>query len=259
MQISAALLLVFLTPLQQSPPPLHFHTQEFAPYHFSINQEASGPAVEIIDAICQKIKRSCHHSVLPWRRSINEAKQGNSDGLYMIGMNEQRLSWLHFSLPILQAEYGFFLPVDSFKSIADISQLTDKVVGVYGPSNTSASLEALVVAHNLNTSVELLSDDKELFWMLESGRLDAVYSNKAVGLDFVHKLNLSKIRYGFTDRQLSYYVGFPKQRVNRATVDRFNDAFMELRAAGEFQSLELRFPVELAPLPRSPSPRQKKL
>ena len=70
----------------------------------------SGPAAELIRRVCADIKITCSLRLLPWRRAQQEVQDGQAHGMFVIGWNAERAKWLHFSPPLMTAEYGFCHP-----------------------------------------------------------------------------------------------------------------------------------------------------
>ncbi len=200
---------------------LIFNTQDFAPFSFEAEESVGGPASAIIRAVCEAEKLDCAFKLLPWKRAQAEVRDGQANGMFVIGRNAEREEWLHFSPAIITTEYGFFVqegnPID-FKTIEDVRGYT---VGVYGPSNTSRSLESIRDQLG-DLTIEMKGDDESGFRKLSLGRVDAVFSNRDVGNDMVARLGLENIRYAGAQRSLNYYIGFSKAFNDADVVARFN-------------------------------------
>src|SRR5688500_10945876 len=92
---------------------LKFNTQNFEPFNYEVGGVVSGPAADIIRKVCAAMKIGCTLNLLPWRRAQEEVKNGTAHGMFVIGWNEERAKWLHFSLPLMNTEYGFFVRNDN--------------------------------------------------------------------------------------------------------------------------------------------------
>ena len=88
---------------------LTFNTQDFAPFSYQVDGVVSGPATEIILKVCARINAKCTFVLLPWKRAQQEVKLGKVNGMFVIGWNKGRATWVHFSPPIMKTEYGFFV------------------------------------------------------------------------------------------------------------------------------------------------------
>ncbi|MDM8552229.1 transporter substrate-binding domain-containing protein [Desulfobacterales bacterium HSG2] len=239
--------LCILTATQGTASELKLATQDFAPFSYKVDGKVSGPAAEIIRLVCDKADVTCSLSIFPWRRAQMMIKAGKIHGIFLIGRNREREKWLRFSLPILKTEYGFFTHDDNplqFKQTKDISDYT---VGVYGPSNTSRSLEKIRDEIG-ELKIDMRPDDEPGFRKLAYKRVDAVYSNRDVGHAMIKKLNLKGIRYAGSHKNLKYYIGFSKQYTDGKTVDKFNSAFRELYKEGAIQKILSEYDMEPAEL-----------
>ncbi|MCP4022581.1 MAG: amino acid ABC transporter substrate-binding protein [Desulfobacteraceae bacterium] len=224
---------------------LIFNTQDFSPFSYKIGIKVSGPCVEIVERVCEKNGFECTFKLLPWVRAQREVKIGQAHAMFAIGRNKTREDWLYFSPPILRTEYGFFVRSENPLQFSDISDIKGYRVGVYGPSNTSRSLEKIKEKVG-NLSIDLRPDDESGFKKLSKGRVDAVFSNKDVGFALISKMKLENIRYAGKHRELNYYIGFSKEFNDKQVVDQFNIAFMELYRDGTIKRILGQYFMELA-------------
>jgi len=234
---------------------LFFNTQEFVPFNYSKNKEASGPVVEIIKEVCSQLDIKCKFKVLPWRRAQSEVKSGLADALFVVGKNKKREEWLHFSLPIITTEYGFFVLNTNSLNYLDIKDIQGYKVGVYGPSNTSNSLNKIgvkLIDNNLTPlDITISYDDVLSFKMLNKKNRDtqAVYSNKDVGNELIKQYNLKNIRYAGKQKSLDYFIAFSKTTVSKEIVDRFNDVLYEMHHNKKLQNILDKYSLDAAVIP----------
>ena len=228
-----------------------FNTQDFPPFTYLIDGAVSGPAVEVINQVCASAGIQCSFRLIVWSRAQKEVESGAADALFLIGWNEEREKWLHYSPPFVETSYGFFVRSDDpvqYRTLPDVSGFT---VGVYGPSNTSKSLEGIredMVRENLQPiSIDMRPDDESGFHKLSLGRVQAVYSNYDVGMAMIAKLGLGNIRYAGAHKSLKYYVGFAKDRVDETLVERFNQAFGELHRNGTVGQVLAHYQMKAVP------------
>jgi polar amino acid transport system substrate-binding protein len=226
---------------------LKLNTQDFAPFNYEINGVVSGPAADIIRRICSEIKTDCSMHLLPWRRAQDEVANGTAHGLFVIGWNEERAKVFYFSPPLLNTEYGFFVRDDNplkFKQNKDVKGYT---VGVFGPSNTATTLEK-IKAEIKEITIDMTPDDESAFRKLSVRRVDAVFSNRDVGYDLIHKLGLKNIRYSGRQQSLKYYIGFSQKFTDKKLVDQFNATFRSLHKHGIIQEILAKYKMDAAQL-----------
>jgi polar amino acid transport system substrate-binding protein len=216
---------------------LKFEFSDFAPFHYLRDGVVVGPAVELVSKVCAEAHIECSFKVLPWRRAQNDVRQGKAHGAFVIGWNEARAKWLHFSPPIVRTEFGFFVLQDNplqFTSLEDVKGYT---VAVYGPTYISRYLEQLKAHHRLDLTLDIAPKGEHGFGKVALGRVDAVYSNKDVGNHLIQQLGLTNLRYAGTEHKGQYYIGLSKQSVEKALVNRFHAALVELYRRGEAQAI----------------------
>ncbi len=245
------ILLVCLIPVSSPAEELKFNTQDFAPFNYEIDGVVSGPAADIIRRVCQEMDITCAFKLLPWKRAQREVKNGDANGMFIIGWNEKRAKWVHFTPPIMNTEYGFFVNNDNSLKYKHFSSIEGYTVGVYGPSNTANSLNKIKVKmenENLKPiKIDMRPDDEAGFKKLALARLDAVFSNRDVGHALIAKLGLQgKIRYAGASRSLKYYIGFAQEHNDKVVLEKFDATYLELYKRGVIKTILDRYQMELA-------------
>lgn len=224
---------------------LEFNTQDFAPFSYTIDGIVSGPAVEIIKATCKEIEIDCTYNLMRWKTAQSLVAIGDANGLFVVGRNEKREKWLYFSPPILDTEYGFFVSNSNPLEFKDVQDVKGYDVGVFGPSNTATSLEKIKDEIG-DLTIHMRDDDETGFKLLSINKLDAVYSNRDVGFALMSKLGLKNIRYAGKHRELKYYIAFSKEFTDKALVDKFNNAYLDLARRGVVQDILDEYQMKMA-------------
>jgi polar amino acid transport system substrate-binding protein len=226
---------------------LILNTQEFAPFSYEAGGAVAGPAADVIRRVCADMKVTCTLRLLPWRRAQQEVQEGKAHGMFVIGWNAERAKWLHFSPPLLNTEYGFFVRGDNplkFEQNVDVKGYT---VGVYGPSNTATAL-GKIKGEIQDLAIDMTPDDEAAFKKLSLGRVQAVFSNRDVGYDLLRKLSITNVRYAGRQQSLKYYVGFSQKGTDKPLVDQFNVIFRGLHKQGVIREILARYHMESAVL-----------
>jgi polar amino acid transport system substrate-binding protein len=226
---------------------LKFNTETFVPFNYEIDGVVSGPTADVVRRICNEMKFTCSLQLLPWRRTQQEVRDGKAHAMFSIGWNVERSKWLYFSPPVVQTAYGFFVRDNNPLKFNDVADVRGYTVGVYGPSNTSYSLEK-IKEQIQNLTIDLRPDTESGFKKLSLGRVDAVYNNRDAGRHLVEKLNLTNIRYAGTHRTLKYYIGFSQKYTDKKIVDQFNATFLDLHKKGAIQEIFAKYNMEAAKL-----------
>jgi len=227
---------------------LSFATQNLEPFSFlSEKGYPAGPSVDIANAICEEIKADCVIDLYPWRRAYYEVKMGRVNGVFFIGKNPEREQWLKFSPPIVQTEYGFFVNENNPLDYKIPKDITGYIIGVFGPSNTSASLEKIKQQME-DFYIDMEDNDESGFRKLSVERVNAVYSNRDVGFSLLKKLNLNNIRYAGPHRRLAYYFGFNPQLTPLKWIQSFNNSYINLYHSGKIIEILKKYQMEPASL-----------
>lgn len=222
---------------------LIFSTQHFPPFSYRNGNYVEGPGVEIISRVCKEMKASCDFELLPWIRAQNHVRNGKSNAMFFIGKNSKREKWLYFSQPIIQTEYGFFMNSDELKKYSSPRDLKGLVIGVYGPSNTSHSLEKLWEKEK-NFIIDMRPTTEPGFKKLSRKRINAVYSNRDVGQYLIKKLSLKNISYAGGHKKLYYHIGFSKKYNDINLVNDFNSTLKNLFESGELKPVFEKYCLE---------------
>lgn len=226
---------------------LILNTQDFAPFSYEVNGVVSGPAADVIRRVCTDMKIGCVIRLLPWRRAQQEVEEGKAHAMFLIGWNAPRAKWLHFSPPIVDTEYGFFVRDDNPLRFTQVADVKGYVVGVFGPSNTATALEKIKTELG-DLTIDMTPDDESAFRKLALGRVRAVFSNRDVGYDLTRKLGLTNVRYAGRQQTLKYYIGFSQKFTDKKLMDQFNTTYRTLHRHGVIQEILGRYRMEPAAL-----------
>jgi polar amino acid transport system substrate-binding protein len=214
-----------------------FDTQDFPPFSYMNGKDVTGPAVDIITAVCKKAGIACSFRLLPWARAQEEVKKGQAQALFLIGWNKERAETLNFSPPVLDTAYGIFVNTDNALVYTLPKNLDGYTIGVYGPSNTSTSLDELNKKVPGGLVIDLSPNEETAFRKLSMKRIGSVYSNRDVGGALISKLALANVRYAGTDKPLKYFIGFSKQYADKSVFDRFVKEYKNLYAKGTIKKI----------------------
>ncbi len=221
-----------------------FVTQDFPPYSYIEDGQGKGFAVDMIRQSCEYLKWRCRIKFRPWVRALNELREGQYSAGFLLGRNKEREDWLRFSQPVVSTEYGFFVNTTDSLEYKQADDLQGYRIAVYGPSNTSHALLRLAERSG-GLEVYIRPDDTVGFLQLDAKRVDAVYSNREVGLAMIRRLELKDIRYAGADRSLNYYVAFPKAFTEEKLIDQFNFALEEMQLKGRLEELATEYGLEV--------------
>ena len=232
-KISTVILTLMLGSFQTYASNTSFLTFEFPPFSYKFEGHPSGPFRDMIDDVCLELGSECSFETFPTRRSKFLISEGKGDAIYPIAWFESRAENFYFSVPFMMTEYGVFLSAENKTTITSVDDLQGLYVGVFGPSNTSNSLEdlnAILVDKGLKPMKIMIQRDESgnLMRMLDSNRIDAYYSNRSLGEFRAKQFGIEGVRYAWKDKRLLYFVAFPKATTDIKFVEKFNKAALKV-------------------------------
>lgn len=175
----------------------------FPPLKVNNSSDYPGHDVEILRAI---FKDNVSTPFMPWRRALNEAREGKIEGLCSCSKNEHRQKQFYYSDQIGEVEVVVYhLPKspsqrkEGFRDF-DSAFFLDKKVGVVRGYNLQQELEEMGIGPQVS------SNELQLLRMLVSGRIDAIYGFRGP-LQHYLRQNFSKTLGGsfLSVRKSPYY------------------------------------------------------
>lgn len=225
---------------------IKFATQDFFPFSYKENGKIKGPGIEIVQKICSKINVKYTVDIFPWRRSLAMCNKGQIQALFMVGKNKEREQNFKFSPPLIATEYGFFECINKPINYDGISSLHNMTIGAYGPSNTSYNLKNLIITSDNNITIDITPDDLTQFKKLARCRVDAVYSNKDVGLAIIKRLKIKNLTYAGTEKKLNYYIAFSTKHTPAMLIKKFNHYLLLMKESGHLQQILSKYNLQAA-------------
>jgi len=201
------------TPATAEDRALVFGGTSFPPF-FGTDMENNGPLIEIIREAFAVSNRKVTVKWFPWKRTISNATDGDTDGIAFAWRTKERESFLHFGEAILPNEVGLFKnknKKNTLPELKDFSVLKGKTIGF---------VRGYAVPDNLlNSGAKLheVSKDIQLLRMLSASRIDFAYTDKHVGkyLMLTQAPELQEdIEWFFTAKKYPNYLAISKKFEN---------------------------------------------
>lgn len=251
--VSGYLCLLLFLSIHSNAATLEFKTTQLPPFMFQKDGLAAGPGKDIVEEACKQEGFDCDFEILPWRRAQHEVKRGTASGLFMVGKNEAREEWLHFSPPILKTGYGFYSQTHNPAHYTDLPSLAGLCVIVNSPSNmynhlisiqqemTSRQIKPIriITTTNFTTAIK----------MLNGGRCDLLFGNIDVVNMLIKRLGLLSVRPAGFHEQVIYYIGLSKAAVPYEVVTAFNQRIIQLHQQGKIKAILAAYDMTPAELP----------
>ncbi|HEY4079677.1 MAG TPA: transporter substrate-binding domain-containing protein [Burkholderiaceae bacterium] len=216
----------------------HFVTEPFPPYTYELAGRGAGPMVDVLNTVCARLKQACRVDVMPWRRALAMAVNGEVDGVFTVADTPERRAVLYVSAPVVEAQYAFFALAGNPFEFSRPNDLSGRTVGVYGPSATSSTLQSLLGGKEADMVIEI--DNRTVLRKLRAGRYGPdglALVNERVAQDLIERESLSGLRQAGTTTPFSYHFGFSRKHFDAANVTRFDQVVDDLCRSGRLQDL----------------------
>ena len=251
MWIVPAVLLIVLTtcaaPVFADQDAIRFAVEPVPPFIVGDDgQPAAGAMVEVMQRVCASAKRSCTFAVMPFRRSLAMAIEGNViDGIMpSVRIPEREQSFL-ISDPIVKTAYSFFVLVQSAWQFHSSADLNDMTIIAYGPSATSIAVQDAVLNTNATMQIEL--NMPRAMEKLAGGRYgvnSTVVMNRDVGLFLLRDQKISGVRLAGDLKPIEYSFALSRKSSRAGDMGALNDALRQLQKSGEVQVILAKYGLQ---------------
>jgi polar amino acid transport system substrate-binding protein len=252
MRLLAVVLLAMLLCRQAQAEPLHFVTEEFAPFNETQDGAVAGPGAEIARSICRVLVLDCSFEALPLRRAIATVEAGRADAVFSLAHTVERDATMRFTQPFIRSGYALFTRRDQNHEAANLRDFAGFTIAAYGPSGTYSNLEALQQTVPSLQLVQELTFEAP-FRMLQQGRYPepaAVFANWHVGLLWLKNHGVDGITVAFPDKPIDYCYGFSRRSAAaQRQFARFDTALGTMRRNGELLAILAKFDFAESDLP----------
>ena len=222
---------------------LRFVTEDFPPFTYAsataTEDRAAGPFVEIVAAVCARLRIDCPVQLLPWRRALALAEDGEAQGIFTVIRSPDRERAFHLTRMLVTSRYGVYARSASRFVFHRPEDLAGRSVAVYGPSGTSFVL-GQHLAEVGDVTLILEADNRRLLRMLEAGRFGeqgVAVVNQDVAWHLIDQERLANIHEAGELQPVSYAIGLSRAAVSEAEFERFNDALEALIADGSVAAI----------------------
>lgn len=227
---------------------VHFVTEEFPPFSFSRGGIASGALPEIVNATCGLLQWHCEIEVLPWRRALQQAEDGEVDGIFTVIQSPARRKEFLITPMVVTSGYDFYTLRSNHFQFTQPDDLRGRQIGVYGPSGTSFVLQESL-KNTPDVDIKLVTNNHRLLLMLNAGRFGEkglVLLNRDVARHLIEHEYLYALRNAGHLTSISYGIGFSRKRVSPVKFQAFNRGLNTLRNNGQLATIVQRYGLQPA-------------
>jgi len=216
-------------------------TEDGPPLNYMENGEITGPSVEIVRLIKDKLGVESDIILLPWARGFVMAENNVNTCLFAAVRNEEREDKFKWVGPIVQAEFAFFAKKSAHIKIATLEEAKQYSIGV---QDKGAAEDFLI--QNDFTNIESTSEKYQNLMKLDANRIDMFYimtpafAKLVSENDAIHEEDYEKV---FVTSVKDLYIAFNKDTSDEIT-DAWQQAFDELYESGEIEEILVKYKLQ---------------
>ncbi|MBN1196380.1 MAG: transporter substrate-binding domain-containing protein, partial [Candidatus Aminicenantes bacterium] len=152
------------------------------------NGEATGFSVELFKAAARAVKLTVHTRIGIWEQIKADLLKGKIDALPLVGRTPEREEFYDFTMPYISLHGAVFVRKGT-KGIHSQVDLKHKRIAVMKGDNAEEYLRREAISDTLYTTHTF----EDAFRKLEKGDVDAVVTQRVMGLHLLRKLGISSI------------------------------------------------------------------
>lgn len=201
----------------------------------------SGIAVELVNAVFDRMAQPIKLEIYPWARALDSAKKGMIDGIFTIYRNKEREAYFDYSREVLiQQEISFFVLNDSaIQWQGDLTSLSQYQIGGILKFSYGDAFDAAVSNRTLPYYTTRY-DNQQLMKKLLRSNLDVIIVNSKLASyhGFKQLKALDKIRalHPAVD-SIPSYIAFSKKSKLTAIRDQFDQVIAKMKKEGSYQKI----------------------
>ncbi len=188
-------------------------------------------------AALKAMGRNVRFKVGPWNEIKQELAEGRLEALPLVGRTPERELYYDFSIPYITL-YGAIFTRASEDNIAGLKDLADRRLGVMRGDNS----EEFLRREHVSEQLILTSSFKDAFLKLSRGEVDAVVSQRLVGLNLIEKLKLDNLKTAagpLQEFQQSFSFAVPKG--NSVLLAQLNEGLAVIIADGTYEHIRQKW------------------
>lgn len=201
-----------------------------------------GVGVELMQTIFDRLDDvRLQIPLMPWNRALREVEVGTKDGIGILLKTPDREAYLDYTDVVFRSYNMVWYAADGHPNGFEWqhhADLTPFVVGVIRGHSYGEKLDRMIADGQIST-IEV-SSARQLFAMLDKGRIDLAFADRLVGGSFVASYANSGKQISATSKPAAvevYYIAFSKRSAARHLIPELNRVVSELREQGVIQGL----------------------
>jgi len=211
---------------------------EFRPFSYIEEAQTKGLFFDIVTSVFKNMETEYKVETYPFKRALMMAIEGNG---VVVGIfkTDERLLKLDFSKPFYHEKTVLFVNKENTFPFSVINDLKGKQVGVklgwsYGEKFDRAKENKL-----FTTTV---GSPKQIYRLLDLGKLDTVVDNELSGIDIINDLNINQNIEALPQHLLlgDLYIAV-KKGTNTELIKKFNHHVSRIRENGMYEKILAKY------------------
>lgn len=220
------------------------YSDVFDPYVVLDGEKIRGIDVDAIAEAGRRVGIAVHFRLLPWVRLERQIAQGADsevDCAFAYTLTDIRKTYMDFTtVPVKLTELSIFAKQGGLGNFKGVDDLRGKTVGIRRGFKLPAFMQTLVDRGDIR--IEQINGDLQNFEKLERGRIDAILSNREVGMEALEALRLTGIVAHTPSLQTTpTYLVFNKAKNLSALIPLFDKGFKSMVADGTYRKIRARY------------------
>lgn len=213
-------------------------TEELPPFSYTLDNQQTGYAIEVVREILKRIGHADNIQILPWSRAVDTLEKKENTVVFSMGRTEQREPLYKWVGPLVEFRWVFFAKKGSGIKVSALEDA--KKVKSIGTSLNSASHQLLV--QNGFGNIDTDGDQIAMIKKLMGNRLDLWMTGDIPGY-FIAKKNgfaSSDMEPVFDIKTLLLYVAFNKNTSDEI-VKKWQKTLDEIKADGTYAKIVAKY------------------
>ena len=206
----------------------------FPPFSYIQEGQPKGLFVDVVTAVFDDMDRAYETKSYPFKRALLSADKGLG---FVVGIlkNKDRQKYFDFSSPFYIENSMVFINKDHAFPFHSVSDLKGKKVGVklgwsYGEAFDQAREEQLFTS--------IIGEERQLYMLLKTGRLDAVIGNELSAPNLIKKMKLQTTIEALPTPLLTIGLRIATKKGTKAElIEKFNFHMQRIKASGVYEKI----------------------
>ncbi len=234
-----AITAMFLACHAQAAEKLYFFTEQFPPYHMTLDgslfahnaEDITGLCTQMVKRLAQEVPYEVKMKLRNWSSGLDRVKRKANHGIFCTVRNEERENWFEWVGPLTNTGWALFAKPGSGIKLDSLADAKQYQIGGYKDDVRTKYLQD----NGFNVSV--IAEDALNPRRLELGQIDLWISDELVGPYTASDAGDIEVENVLTFKTVPLYLAINKD-TDKKIVETLQKAARKLMEDGSFRSIE---------------------